>query len=295
MYGDQNETADCDQSGWDTSKNACKAGTAYKPIYTAAAYHVGPTVFKFNSQTEQGCEYGLPGTHTYYLGSPDYEKQTPDFAQSDYDVKPVQCVDYLVAQAFCIWDGGRLETSEEWLASWGAGALPWSADKTDKDSRGTAFSALTPQPGTSGTYTQCRFPSVNDSTISASCPTKPAAATSLELIDYKYSYEYPALKNLDFAVFIAAPGRTLGRAPNDLTGKEGAADPIGDLFEVTSDITGAAKNVSPFPTSATTTTPLVEWSGNGSWEVHDYKKGANGSYRILDKYGKMGLRCVHPT
>ncbi len=117
----------------------------------------------------------------------------------------------------------------------------------------------------------------------------------MELIDYKYSYEYPALQaGNDFAVFIAAPGRTLGRAPKDLNGKEGAADQIGDLFEVTSDIAGGA-DASIFPSGSTTAVPTIQWSGNGSWEVHNYKKAANGSYCVLDKYGKMGLRCVHPT
>jgi hypothetical protein len=113
----------------------------------------------------------------------------------------------------------------------------------------------------------------------------PTVAQSIETVDYQYNYEYPTLKNTDFAVFIAAPGRTLGRAPL------GHADIIGDLFEITSDFTGYADN--PFPAPGATNVPVVAWSGNGSWEVHAYHKGANGSYRVLDKYGKMGLRCVH--
>ena len=369
MDGDANEAKDCDQSGWNGTTDQCDPtkypqNPPYSPIYTAAKYHVGPTVWKANSQTEQGCEYGLPGTHTYYLGSPDYEGQTPDFGQSEYDVKPVQCVDYLTAQAFCLWDGGRLETTQEWYAAWGAAAMPWTADTTDKDSLGNPFSTLKPhsdyvatypssQPCTTTdvnspiyfanvcnggttydangnpvlhptvcptatnvctpapTYTACRFPSANDSTITQQnrgCLkyTQPPAGESIELADWQSSYESPPLVNLDFAVFIAAPGRTLGRAPNDLNNKEGAADILGDLFEVSSNVSGvntknaggtAIVNYDPFPTTANPNVPLVAWSGNGSWEVHNYNHnlGGNGSYRILDKYGKMGLRCIHPT
>ncbi len=43
--------------------------------------------------------------------------------------------------------------------------------------------------------------------------------------------------------------------------------------------------------------PGVLWAGNGSWEVHDYyvKQDYPGSYGLTDKYGKQGLRCVHPN
>ncbi len=50
-----------------------------------------------------------------------------EFSQQVYDEKPLNCVPYLMAQAFCIWDGGRLETFPEWQAAWGAGTYPWGA------------------------------------------------------------------------------------------------------------------------------------------------------------------------
>jgi len=39
------------------------------------------------------------------------------------------------------------------------------------------------------------------------------------------------------------------------------------------------------------------WSSNGSWEVHNYSKPANGlgvTSNLLNKYGKLGLRCAYP-
>ena len=120
MDGDPNETPDCDQGGWDATNLVCKDGSTYAPMYTSAANHVGPTIFKANSQTLQGCEYNAPGTHTYFLGAKDYWGVAADFDQTIYDQKPLQCVDYVLAQAFCVWDGGRLETTQEWYATWEA-------------------------------------------------------------------------------------------------------------------------------------------------------------------------------
>ena len=39
------------------------------------------------------------------------------------------------------------------------------------------------------------------------------------------------------------------------------------------------------------------WNASGSWEVHDYAKPTNGQSRtsnLLNKYGKLGLRCAYP-
>ena len=155
----------------------------------------------------QGCNYGSPGTHMYYLGSPDYFDETAEYTQDIYDQKSMQCVDWLTAQAFCLWDGGRLETLEEWAAAWGANAMPWAATPTAK-SQGT------------NTYTACRFPTARDTELQTTnvnhCAAAliPSATQSIEYGAYEYSYEWPALKNNanDFASFIAPPGRTRGGA-----------------------------------------------------------------------------------
>ena len=45
----------------------------------------------------------------------------------------------------------------------------------------------------------------------------------------------------------------------------------------------------PSPFSA-----VAKWTANGSWEIHDYNaRAAYGSYALMDKYGKQGLRCSY--
>jgi formylglycine-generating enzyme len=55
------------------------------------------------------------------------------------DSLPITCVNWYVAQAFCIWDGGRLPTEAEWnfAAAGGGGAdgqryYPWSSPSIDQ-------------------------------------------------------------------------------------------------------------------------------------------------------------------
>ena len=66
--------------------------------------------------------------------------------------KPINCVTYYVAAAFCAWDGGRLPTNTEWgyVAQGGAEkrAYPWGADVTAAN----AVTDLKPPPD-SGFFT----------------------------------------------------------------------------------------------------------------------------------------------
>jgi formylglycine-generating enzyme required for sulfatase activity len=54
---------------------------------------------------------------------------TPTFLNSDQSL-PANCVDFYVAYAFCIWDGGRLPTEAEWNYAATGGSeqryYPWS-------------------------------------------------------------------------------------------------------------------------------------------------------------------------
>jgi hypothetical protein len=280
MEGDNDETPDCDSEGYNYSTGACYNNAAhplYAPMYTSANNHVGPTIFKKNPQTTvQGCNYGGPGVHMYYLGSPDYFGETPEYTQDIYDQKPMQCVDWLTAQAFCLWDGGRLETMGEWAAAWGAAAMPW-----------TATANVVPKSQGFSTYTACRFPTASDAELrganAAGCAATliPTTSQSIEYADYEGSYEWPTLKNdgNDYSAFIAPPGRHRGRST------AGHADIVGNLLEMTSNVT---YNASPFSANA-------QWTANGSWEVHNYNARANyGSYSVMDKYGKQGVRCAYP-
>ncbi len=273
MEGNTNagEISDC--TYYDTSGSGCKANTTIPGLYTSAYRHVGGTIFRNNSQSEQGCSVGSPGTHTYWMSDEiqsDYFGDIPfEQDQTVLDTKPLQCVDYLVGQAFCVWDGGRLETQAEWLAAFGSTAQPWGASPA-------------PLAVGSGTYTGCRFPSTSDVILRGAnpngCKAIPTASQSIEYADYMYSYEYPQLGTYDFSVFISAPGRFANRSAT------GHADVAYDIFEYSSNV---KYNASPL--SAT-----FGWNYTGSWEVHDLEKTNTTFYTpLIDKYGKAGLRCAH--
>ncbi|MFO0665895.1 MAG: hypothetical protein U0174_18230 [Polyangiaceae bacterium] len=261
---DAGELAGCAQK--DYSGGACAPGTAFNGIFTAVSRHLGGFIFQQNSQTSTGCFVGSPGTHAFRFPDGQQDGSPPEASQEIYDTKSMNCVDYMVAQAFCVWDGGRLESLPEWQAIYGAAALPWGATPT-------------PKPITTGSYWACRFPWASDLNHPG-CGLTWSGTESIEYADYQYSYEYPKLVNVDYITFISAPGRTKGRGP------AGHADVIGNNFELTSTLPSYGTTV--FNSSH-------RWSGNGSWEVHGYNKNGGGTTMLLNKYGKLGMRCAHPA
>ena len=269
---DPGELSDCNQAGTCTRADGrcapsttCLPGTLQPGLYTAVSRHLGGNIFKDNAQSTTGCYVGGPGTHAFRFPDAKQDGAPPEHSQDVYDTKAMQCVDYLVAQAFCVWDGGRLETYQEWQAAWGPGSRPWSA--TD---------ARAPVAPGSASYYGCRFPWATDANQAACADKWNVATQSVELADYKYSYEYPKLIGTDYVVFLAIPGRTKGRGPL------GHSDLLGADFELTSSVT---YNASVF-------SARHKWSGNGSWEVHNYSRTAHRATMLLNKYGKLGMRCV---
>lgn len=230
----------------------------FQGIYTSAYRHVGGSIWSGQNLGAQGCSISSPGTHTYWMDRKtqlDYFGDVEaDFDQTVYDTKSLNCVEYLMAQAFCVWDGGRLETFAEWQAAIGPGAYPWGAGPA-------------PTGVGSASYFANRFPG--------------SANVALQYANYYYSYEYPhqGPRN-DYVVFIAAPGRLglLGHGP------WGHADLAYNVMEMTSSVTW---NASPKSASA-------QWSSNGSWEGHGYSKSPQWAFSLMNKYGKQGLRCVYP-
>lgn len=260
-------------------------------IYTSIANHLGGRIFYGNEQGSTGCYVGSPGTHAFRFPDGQQDGDTPDFGPDVYDTKSMQCIDYLVAQAFCVWEGGRLHLGAEFQAAWGPGALPWSAETT-----------RTPAVIGDATYWGCRFPWVGDANYPDYCtntgapggtPLYNPATQTIEYADYRYSYEYPKQKNADYIVFISAPGRTRGRGPN------GHADIIGTNMGWTSDVIIGSNNATPTNATdgniaydGTPRTATSGWAQNGSWEVHGYGKGLGWRNFLLNKYGKLGLRCA---
>ncbi len=251
---------------------------AYTGLYSSAYRQLGGTVFHGQGTTLQGCRLDAPGTHAYWM---DKTTQTnyfgdnqAEFSQPVYDEKPMNCVPYLMAQAFCIWDGGRLETFPEWQAAWGPAAYPWGATPQPKGQKSATFNAY-------------RYPTATDAILRSHLGDMaydqsliPSATQSIEYADYTYSYEYPNLIMYDYIVFLDAPGRVKGRGP------AGHADVLGPMMEETS--TGSF--------GADPRTSSAWWTANGSWEGHGYSKNVIWTgFSLTNKYGKQSMRCAYPT
>jgi formylglycine-generating enzyme required for sulfatase activity len=245
------------------------AGTAFQGVYTSAYRFIGGDMFHGQNLPTQGCRVDSPGTHTYWMSNEvqaNYFGDAPaEHPQEVYDTKSLNCVPYLMAQAFCIWDGGRLESQAEFTAAGGSAnyggavgqAPPWG----------------TPTPvGRPDTYIDARYPSGDDASLGI------GAGGTVEWANYLQSYEYPGLKSTDYVVFIAAPGRHKYRSTN------GHADLVGNVMEITNDVNNQTGD--PRSTNA-------RWSANGSFEGHQWGF-YDWNFTLVNKYGKQGARCVFP-
>jgi len=246
-------------------------GTTPMPgIYTSVYRHVSGFVFRENEQVLTGCTNGGPGTHTIYVPDEAEARLLGDVphevARAIVDTKGANCVSYLFAQAFCAWDGGRLQLASEYDDAWGAALYPWG-DLPHPFGPG------------SGTYFGNRFPTTNDAALrAAGSPFAPGPTQSLVLASYNFSYEHPSLVATDYAVFIPAPGRMLGRGPRGHSLNDGLMELSGTFYEP------VAEN--PFLTK-------VRWTRNGSFEGHTV--GGLFTSHLLNKYGKLGFRCSYPA
>ena len=252
----------------------CAEGPVQAGVYTSVRNHLGGTIFRGNAQTSTGCFTTSPGTHSFRF-PPAQQDSPPDHPVEVYDTKTLNCVDYLMAQAFCVWDGGRLETFTEWQAAIGPGTYPWSA-----------VEPRAPEQQSSATSHFSRFPTAQDNnqaTVNAAFKWDPTL-TTIEFANYTYSYEWPVKINNDYIVHLNAPGRLRGRGPL------GHSDLLGTGFEVTSSVNWQAGVDTNRDSGALAA--RFHWSGNGSWEGHGYSPNYTGNTMLLNKYGKIGMRCV---
>jgi hypothetical protein len=222
--------------------------------------------------SEQGCWVGTKtdfafGAHTYPTPQLPGLPETRQVSNARLFEKPLNCVPYPLGAAFCAWDGGRLETSDEHDAAWGSGTYPWGAS---------------PTPGgymmVNNQWTLVDFASGPN--FGQACPTCDTTHANAG-----YDYEYPVIANpWDYSVYISAPGRfPLGAGPL------GHADTAGDLMEITATTNGSSTATTAWGTKVTETD--VRWSKNGSWEVHPIGY-AGFSFPFMTKYGKAGIRCA---
>ena len=268
----------------------------------------------------QGCftNDGAGGAATYWwdadtiasiAGSP-----PRPFTQDYYDIKPMNCIPYYLAAAFCAWDGGRLPTEVEHRSAWGTALYPW---------------------GTGTPPTLYNGPQGSGFIAKATAAGLPITGYTVDWLDGSQSaggqgdfYFYPSwifnvpnefvpdsLSNtLDLSVYIAAPGRFY----NDKTtlrstsfgDNEGWQDLGADMIEFaqSSGLTGTiefcdASGIKGPNESYNCGTDGVIRQVNGasvtllggSWEGHAVSETLLNGWSVFRQYGKLGLRCVRPA
>lgn len=262
----------CDRTGTCAADELSDPASAnpYVGIYTSAYRQLGGETFRGQGLQLHGCRVDSPGTHSYWL-PPQVQAQyfadlPAEHPQELYDQRPLNCVTYLMAQAFCIWDGGRLETFAEWLAAWGPDEMPWGPGPT-------------PWGPDSKSYYGNRFPFASDAMI-ADPPGPVPDGKTIEYANWRFSYESPVGIQSDYIVFLNPPGRLKGRGP------AGHADIVGSMFEHTGDITTDTLD----PSTATN-----RWTTNGTWQGHGFGKTIvyDAQFHLMNKYGAQGLRCAY--
>jgi len=86
----------------------------------------GPVMYRGGPLPFEGTVNTVEELRTYYMGTaPD---SRCNWNASDREDHPINCVNWSTAQAFCVWDGGRLPTQAEWefAARGSAGRIfPW--------------------------------------------------------------------------------------------------------------------------------------------------------------------------
>ncbi len=278
-----------DVLGWYTANKASLSATqtaqieAYQGFLPSdlssypygANYQLGATAYMPTlPSNQQGCFTGSAanpsyGSHTYWNGT--LEQEDRGFEQALLDRLPLNCVAYPMLAAFCAWDGGRLETNDEFNAAFGAATYPWGNSPA---AGGYATIGGTWQlfgPGAALQANQAACPSCNPN-----------------YANWNHNYQLPAggnaAKPWDYAYWISPPGRF----PLGANGV-GHQDLAGSMLEITATITGT--QTAPDLNGQSTTQAKLAWSKNGSWEGHRIGN-TTFEFAVMTKYGKTGGRCA---
>lgn len=206
----------------------------------------------------EGCGVDSFGARTYWQPNGTFGENNR-YSQADLDKKALNCVSYYMLQAFCAWDGGRLPTTAELDASWGAETYPW---------------------GETVPY----YANFNG-TVVTNGPK--------DLANYGNSagavYTSPATVGNDMSNRISIPGSF----PNG-AGPYGHADVVGNVIAMTGDMTQGTANQNDLNSGTTvsvTNAPLAKWHRGGSWQGHTV--GAAYTFIATNRYIAMGGRCAY--
>jgi hypothetical protein len=296
-------------------------------------YQLGGTIYTGNHPSDlTGCYVGAHdsesyGAHTYDNGSAEGDER--GYSTQYLDRLPINCITYVMAAAFCAWDGGRLSTSSEHEAIgatglgsayvWGDApeAGGWARDD-DQTIVGPAFPAgflgsTNPCPSCSVqmvnwqlAYEHVRFDPNDDSN-----PVfLPALINGVPPRDVPVNYDYATT---DLTYDISPPGRfPYDSFPRgmDLSTKT-HYDVMGLMFEMHGEATHQhASGITPASSLycsqdsdcvtqscdtsknvciGTQTQPAANWLG-GSWEGHALDTFT--TQPVMTKYGKATMRCA---
>ncbi len=90
-----------------------------------------------HGNTRRGCDLGDSRARTYWMTDAENqalgEPGVHAFSKDVLDQKALNCVEFYMLQALCIWDGGRLATQSEIETAWRGGEgrdYPWGNDWT---------------------------------------------------------------------------------------------------------------------------------------------------------------------
>ena len=241
------------------------------------------------------------------------------------DEKSVTCVTYAVLAAFCAWDGGHLETLNEYFGAFG-GNGGYGAGRTypyvdNAASQPDATRSL----GFSDPYANVMSPQDNFAFTPATPPaTEPGldrwsvfndnltaaqqSAILVRMTRANHSWNYfdsiindllaplqgratapiPAESRIDVANDSSVGVAPPGRYPLG-AGKYGHRDLVGNVMEITATLGGGTYN----PGGS------VNWTPNGSFDYTAHFNGGNMigynyNFALLTKYGRAGGRCARP-
>ena len=236
--------------------------------------------------------------------------------------KAMVCGTYFIYAAFCAWDGGRLETLDEYNAAYGGNgsagrAYPWAsssivnittapASAATYASRAIGFDDLfspTVAPTTNYGYVPPADANGQFSVYNAGLTAQQRADLlvrvdranlrwnyfNAQVLDYRAalqgrnSAEIAAESNINVANDQSVAVAPPGRYPNG-AGRYGHRDLLGNTIEITATVAGAANR---------------RWARNGSFETAHFNATTmtgNSGYNFtpLAKYGRAGARCARP-
>jgi hypothetical protein len=276
----------------------------------------------------QGCYTGDSyfGAGTYWWDADTIQTMAASpprpFTQDYYDIKPMNCIPYYLATAFCAWDGGRVMLQTEHSEAWGPDAYPWGTTQLPN-----------PYPGNQKMYTDASCGGADglatNAAVGCTVDWFNGGQTAGTQGDFYYYPSYAASipnslvpdslsSGLDLTPYIGAPGRFfLDRtsiSSSSFEGTEGWQDIGANMLELSpgsaltggqtfcdqSGVLGPGETTNCNPGNGEGVLRASGWGTvdllGGSWEGHGITENyCTNCWNMYRQYGKTGFRCVRPA